>query len=218
MKARHAKFYAVKEGRQKGIFLTWEECKEHTWRHQNAAFRAFPNREEAYAWLGDKPQAIDGSVCRIYTDGSHQRQSDYLGIGAWCLRDGTPYEYSAKVTRDLLDSYGVPKESECSNPTAEFIAFAQILRKLSNRKLSVPIMFVCDYVGVKNWMEGTWKANEPHIVAILNSCKATLGTIDGKITFEWVKGHSGNDGNNNADRLAGSHDEIDDFDDLVKLI
>jgi ribonuclease HI len=71
---------------------------------------------------------------------------------------------------------------------------------------------------VKNWMEGAWKATEPHIAAIWKTCVSTLKSIEGTISFEWVKGHSGNDGNTCADKLAGCHDEIDTFADLVKLL
>jgi ribonuclease HI len=218
MKARHTKFYAVKEGKKKGIYLTWDECKQQIWRVPNAVFRAFPNREDAYVWLGDDIKVIEEKVCRIYTDGSHQRAFDYLGVGAWCLWAGEEYSYSAKVTREILDSYGVTGEAECSNPTAEFIAFAQILKKFENRKPVVPIVFVCDYVGVKNWMEGAWQAKEPHIATILSTCQRIVKTVEGVVKFEWVRGHSGNDGNTCADKLAGCHDEIDTFALLPKLL
>jgi ribonuclease HI len=215
MLCRHSKFYAIKKGRETGVFLTWDECKTHTFGFQNALFRAFPTREEAHRWLADEPEFLDITVCRIYTDGSHQRAKDYLGVGAWALWDEEEHSYSAKVTREMLDSYGVPKDAEVSNPTAEFIAFAQILRKFQNKTLAVQLVFVSDYVGIKNWMEGTWKTKEPHITAILKSCKETIKTIKGVIVFEWVKGHSHNIGNTHADHLAGNHDEIDTFNRLI---
>ena len=217
-KANHKKFYAVRVGRETGIFDTWEECKKHTWHFQNAEFRAFPSREEAYVWLGDKTEVVSDGTCKIYTDGSHQREQDYLGIGAWCRWSDTEFWYSKKITRELLNSYGVPTESECSNPTAEFVAVVEILKKFEGRKLHVPITIITDFVGVKNWMSGTWKANEPHIVAVLKKCREVAENIDGTVNFGWVKGHSGHDGNDNADKMAGSHDEIDTFGDLLPLI
>ncbi len=35
------KFYAVKKGRQTGIFETWEECKKNTTGYKNALFKSF---------------------------------------------------------------------------------------------------------------------------------------------------------------------------------
>ena len=217
-KATHTKFYAVRVGRKTGIFLTWEECKAQTWGYQNGVFRAFTTREEAYIWLGDTEKVINSGGCRIFTDGSHQRAQDYLGMGAWCRWEDTEFWYSKKITRELLNSYGISEESECSNPTAEFMAVVEILKKFEGRKLHTTLAIITDYVGVKHWMSGTWEAHEPHIIAVLKECRRILTTITGTVTFEWVKGHSGNDGNNNADKMAGSHDEIDTFADLVPLV
>lgn len=218
MKAQVKKFYAVKQGRETGIFLTWEECKKQVWGYQNALFRSFTTREDAYAWLDQNEKLADPTSCTIYTDGSHQREQDYLGIGAWCQWKEDQFEFSARVTKETLESYGIPINSEVSNPTAEFLAFAEIIKKFEGRTLKTPITFISDYIGVKNWMTGTWKASEMHIKLILKRCQEIMKTIKGDISFGWVKGHSGNDGNNNADRLAGSHDEVDTFALLVPLL
>ena len=36
-------YYAVARGHQIGIFLTWEECKQHTQYFSNALFKKFDN-------------------------------------------------------------------------------------------------------------------------------------------------------------------------------
>lgn len=218
LKVQAKKFYAVKKGRETGLYSTWEECKAQVWGYQNALFRSFPSQAEAYAWLDERENILNPTACLIYTDGSHQREKDYLGIGAWCQWKDTEFEFSAKVTKDILESYGIPKDTEVSNPTAEFLAFAEILKKFEGRTLKVPITFISDFVGVKNWMTGTWKASEFHIILILKRCREIMKTIKGEISFDWVKGHSGNNGNNNADRLAGCHDEIDTFSKLLLLL
>lgn len=215
---RKTKFYAVKNGRQTGVFTTWEECQKQTSGHRNATFKSFSTREEAEMYVKGERTLKVADQCSIFTDGSHQRAEDYLGIGAWCRYEDESYELSMKVDRVLLDSYGVPKESACSNPTAELVAFTEVLRRFKGRELLKPVVFFSDFIGVKNWMEGSWKATEPHIVAILREAKLLKETIKGDINIEWVKGHSGNEANEQADRLAGSHDEIDTFAKLVELI
>ncbi len=42
------KFYAVKNGRKIGIFLTWNECKEQIDGFSSAVYKSFPTREEAW--------------------------------------------------------------------------------------------------------------------------------------------------------------------------
>ena len=46
------KYYAVKNGRKKGIFLTWDECKESVDGYPSATFKSFKTKEDAEAYLG----------------------------------------------------------------------------------------------------------------------------------------------------------------------
>ena len=43
------KFYAVKKGRQTGIFLTWAQCQEQVKGYPGAIFKSFPTKEDALA-------------------------------------------------------------------------------------------------------------------------------------------------------------------------
>lgn len=45
------KVYVVKEGRKKGIFLTWDDCKEMTSGYPNASFKAFEDPYKAIDYL-----------------------------------------------------------------------------------------------------------------------------------------------------------------------
>lgn len=47
-----AKIYAVKEGRQTGIFNTWDECKSQVDGYPGADYKSFKNMEDAQAYLG----------------------------------------------------------------------------------------------------------------------------------------------------------------------
>ena len=47
------KFYAVKKGRQIGIFDNWEECKKNTTGYKKAIFKSFKTLSEAKSFLND---------------------------------------------------------------------------------------------------------------------------------------------------------------------
>jgi len=200
-----SKLYAIKVGRQTGIFTSWIECQKQISGFSGAVFKSFNNREAAALWLSGEKKKESETTCYIYTDGSDRQGR--LGIGAWCR--WKEVEYSLGKTLNLTVG---------SNPTAELYAFVEVLERFNNVELSVPIVFRQDYEGVEKWMTGQWKAKESHIINLLDRAKEARNNIKGDISFEWVKGHSNNEGNDRADRLAGGKDTGDNFSNLVEII
>ena len=47
------KYYAVKAGRQVGIYRTWADCQKQVQGYSGAVFKSFPTVEEAEAFIGD---------------------------------------------------------------------------------------------------------------------------------------------------------------------
>ena len=45
------KYYAVKNGRKKGIYLSWEDCKEQVDGFDGAEYKSFSEIKEAEAYL-----------------------------------------------------------------------------------------------------------------------------------------------------------------------
>lgn len=156
----------------------------------------------------------------IYTDGSAEKHAGgRLGCGAFCSYMGKEYVMSLECTKEVLGKYNIPASQPCSNPTAEFVAFVEVLKILRNTPSKYSLKFWIDYNGVGMWTTGQWRAKEPHIRAILQEYKAVIESMKCHVSVHWVRGHSGSYGNDMADRQAGSYTtDIDQFEELAKLL
>lgn len=211
-----SKFYAVKVGRIPGIYRTWQECKTQVLGFSGACYKSFPTKTAAEAFVTqyDSKRQISqtSSTIEIYTDGSHQPSKKYVGYGAYCLYNGKEFKLSGEC--DI-------KDYEVSNPTAEFLGFAAVLRTLEDgfdeAKTLAPYQFIfkIDYEGVGRWMSGEWQTRKPYIKRIKEECDDLIAKLKLNYVIEHVKGHSGNYGNEQADKLATSMEHHNNFDELL---
>ena len=51
------KFYAVRQGRKTGMFLTWDECKKQVMGYPGAIYKSFGTEAEAKEYLGINAEA-----------------------------------------------------------------------------------------------------------------------------------------------------------------
>ena len=83
-----AKFYAVRDGRKTGIFLTWEECKAQIDGYSGASYKSFKTVDEAKDFLRFEEPKTDLSGLCAYVDGSFNAKKQIYGSGAVILVDG----------------------------------------------------------------------------------------------------------------------------------
>lgn len=156
----------------------------------------------------------------VYTDGSATKSSNKpnrLGIGAVCVHKEREYIMSKTITSEMFEHYGILDYTQCSNPTAELLAVAEVLHAMGSVAFTRQhrITFYVDYLGVEKWILGKWKANKSYIKLLVDYCKRTINNMKCEISFVHVRGHSGVIMNERADILAGCALGVNTFTDFA---
>ena len=60
-------YYAVVNGREEGVFSSWQDCRPHVFAYKGAHFRKFENRNEAEEYYQNDG---DYFIYPIYVDGA----------------------------------------------------------------------------------------------------------------------------------------------------
>lgn len=135
---------------------------------------------------------------KIYTDGSHldKQNNGRLGCG------GVMVEADGKSFGKLVDSFSKELKSEelkktigtdkVSNPTAELLGVLTAIQQFNIPK-GAEVTIYADYLGVKSWMNGSWKVKEPYIKKTKELIEKEIDKkgLKGRVNYEWVKGHQG---------------------------
>ena len=207
------KFYAVKQGRKTGMFLTWDDCKKQVMGYPGAIYKSFGTREEAEAYLGvtgaqtgqkDKEAGITRSVSsgnnksentenavEIYVDGSYHAATKEFSYGMVVLVDGKEEKFSQKMTD--------PELAQMRNVAGEIKGSEAAMQYALDHKIPSIIIYH-DYQGIASWCNGDWKANKPGTIAYRDFYREASRKI--KIQFRKVKGHSNDKYNDMVDQLA----------------
>lgn len=200
------KFYAVRAGRQTGIFTSWDDCRRQVTGFAGASFKGFETREEAEAFLsGDSlvqaspaaseavfsPQNIPQDQAVAYVDGSYHARTKEFSCGAVLFYRGEELHFSQKFCDPTL--------SDMRNVAGEIMGSRTVIEWCLEHEVKA-LEIHHDYEGVAKWCTGEWKANKPGTQAYRAYCRDAMQKLS--ITFVKVKGHSGDRYNDLADALA----------------
>ncbi len=213
------KYYAVRVGSAPGIYLSWTECKAVTDGFPGAVFKSFKTRAEAEAFMNagvfmnkaesiknaeDSVQESQGMIKPLsqskmeeqtipyaFVDGSFNIATGCYGYGGFLVRDGV---------KEVLQGHGDdPEMASMRNVAGEVCGSMAAIRRaveLGLRELTI----YYDYMGIEMWAKGSWKRNKKGTIAYHDYIQSVENVI--KLNFVKVKGHSGVEGNEEADRLA----------------
>lgn len=201
MAKRKSNFYAVKVGKQPGIYKTWDECKEQVSGFSGALYKGFQTKREAEQFLSGKPTASTDVTkdaadketdVTIYVDGSFDADTGVYGYGFVAIfKDGTIKEF-----------YGANNDADTArirNVAGEMLGAMFAVKYAKNKKCKS--MKICyDYTGIERWAKGYWKAKNKFTAGYADYMKRNGKEID--ILFEKVDAHTGVEFNERADQLA----------------
>lgn len=201
------KFYAVKQGRKTGMFLTWDDCKKQVMGYPGAIYKSFGTEAEAKEYLGisaaDERESShpEGSIqeensdsegaVEIYVDGSYHAATKQFSYGMVVLIEGREEKFSQKMTD--------PELAQMRNVAGEIKGSEAAMQYALDHKIPSIIIYH-DYQGIASWCNGDWKANKPGTIAYRDFYREASRKI--KIQFRKVKGHSNDKYNDMVDQLA----------------
>lgn len=218
------KFYAVRNGRKTGIFLTWNECKEQVHEYPNCEFKSFKTEEEAARYLGElykppihlpekepsiKKQKVGGKAptgfARLL---DRQIAEEPVPSSVTAYVDGS-YNGGAFSCGVIVLANG---KEYCFSTKFREAALSKLRNVSGEIAGAMTAMQFCldnhikyltiyhDYIGIAAWCTGEWRANK-ELTKEYRDFYAKASK-DVYISFQKVQAHTGDYYNEMADRLA----------------
>ena len=211
------KYYAVRQGRTTGIFLTWDECKKSVIGYKNAIYKSFLTKEEAEEFLNRGNDSSSNSLKNNSTDEKNYHNSDeevYSQIQdeftMIAYIDGS-YDDSSKsfayagiyFTNKDKETFSITSDdksvSSMRNVAGEVNASMYVMKKALEFGIKELYIYF-DYMGIESWAVGDWKTNN-HLT---QGYKKFYDSIKKDLTVHFckVKSHTKVKYNEIADKLA----------------
>lgn len=190
-----SKFYAVKNGRTKGIYLNWDDCKKQVDGFPAAKYKSFESITEAAQFLlGDMlNKKIPSNAYSAYVDGSYDPPTGRYSCGVLILNGDNVVDKFYRV--------GDNREAASMRNVAGEILGAELAIKYAVEHNYKSLIIYHDYTGISEWANKNWQAKNKHTqkyAAYIDHVRKN--GLD--LYFVKVKGHSGDVYNDMADSLA----------------
>lgn len=186
------KYYAVKKGRNPGIYTSWDSCLKEVKGYSGAIYKSFKTKEEAESYMTGQEKQIEVGANSViaYVDGSYNKKLKVYGSGVVYITDDKELE----LMKSYDDAYHIHR-----NVAGEVKASELAIEKAIEDKKDQIIIYH-DYQGIASWANGDWKTNND----LTKSYKRFIDQARKKIKIDFVKvkGHSNDKNNDKADLLA----------------
>ena len=152
--AKRQKYYAVWSGKTKGIFNSWDECKQQITGVKGAQYKSFDSLEQAQKALAmDYWQYVADAKKESVTRSLEECKgviANSLAVDAACSGNPGPMEYQGVRTYDKERIFHVKFELGTNN-IGEFLALVHGLSYLKKHNLPQPLY--SDSVNAISWVK-----------------------------------------------------------------
>ena len=201
-------FYAVANGREIGVFNTWNECCDKVKGFKNAIYKKFNNIEYAEEFIIKNTEKKDIKIdyC-IYTDGAcrnNGNQNSQAGIGIY---------FGENDERNVSEKVNGIKQT---NNVAELLAINRVFHLIEgdlkqNKNIEIYSDSIYAINNIRFYAASyeliNWKKDMPNKDLIKSTYELYKKYINKNVFLKYIKAHTNNTdihsiGNYNADKLA----------------
>lgn len=215
-------YYAVRIGKNPGIYTNWEDCKAQVTGYKGAVFKGFEEKKDAEDFMkvgetafyeygtDEKTEASgleekEGNKRKCIIEGEDEFVSEITAYVDGSFLKGKVFGCgcviikSGEVIAEISKAYEDEELAAMRNVAGEIKASELAMRyALDNGYKSISIYH--DYQGIASWCLGEWKTNKAGTIAYKEFYDSIKGRL--RVYFVKVKGHSGDTYNDMADNLA----------------
>ncbi len=141
------KFYVVWQGREKGIFSSWNDCKKQVDGYEGAQYKGFPTQaaaELAYShsyWqsVSSKKDGISAPVSYDHLPETEKPNRNAIAVDAACSGNPGKMEYRGVDVMSGAELFRIGPYEDGTNNVGEFLALVHGLALLKQMNSNLPV-------------------------------------------------------------------------------
>ncbi len=193
-------YYAVKVGKNPGIYKTWDECRENVHGYKGAIYKKFSSLDDAKNFIEIAGEINSGEIKKkveisteeliVYVDGSFRNSDKSYSYGVYMYNEIENFSFSKRI---------YDGDSSMRNVMGEIAGAMKAMSeaiKLNKKKIYLHY----DYEGIRSWALGYWKTNKEGTINYKKYFDAIRDKLE--VIFIKVEAHSGVYYNELVDKLA----------------
>ncbi|QJX79920.1 ribonuclease H family protein [Priestia megaterium] len=202
-------YYAVKIGRNLGIFKEWKEVVAETEGFFGGSYKKCASKQEALDFLDlkdEKKKSVlevkqtnflskNPNVLNVYVDGSYDQNEKIYAYAFAVVEDGGVTDNFSGAKQDV-------NVGELLNSSSgELLAAMMAIKYSIHRKIRNVIIYY-DCIFIPNLLNGTAEPRNEYQIKYIEFMRNAITTNNLKVNFTKVQAHSSNEYNKFVDKLA----------------